>query len=188
MVRQLGRRVDMRESDIGGQHRLTNAGVTDKQRHLSHLPDGAQRPGVADVTVRRFAAGALACHDRGVDAVLWIVLGVLLAVAGLVFAVALAPVAVLPENQRKGIGSLLIQQGLELLSGRGEKIVIVVGHPGKVQIQVFVGPLAQVQGGKWAQLEGHVEHFYRASFGNHAGGTSQLKRMVLATRGLGLPR
>jgi len=48
---------------------------------------------------------------------------------GLVPAVALAPMAVLPEHQRKGIGGLLIQHGLELLRNRGERIVIVVGHP-----------------------------------------------------------
>ena len=51
------------------------------------------------------------------------------AAQGPVSAVALAPVAVLPEHQRKGIGGLLIQRGLELLQGRGERIVIVVGHP-----------------------------------------------------------
>jgi putative acetyltransferase len=50
--------------------------------------------------------------------------------SGLISAVALAPVAVLPEHQRKGIGGLLIQHGLELLRGRGERIVVVVGHPG----------------------------------------------------------
>jgi putative acetyltransferase len=49
--------------------------------------------------------------------------------SGLVSAVALAPVAVLPEHQRKGIGGLLIQQGLELLRSQGESVVIVVGHP-----------------------------------------------------------
>src|SRR5260370_27683850 len=48
---------------------------------------------------------------------------------GLASAVALAPVAVLPEHQRKGIGGRLIRYGLELLRCRGEKIVIVVGHP-----------------------------------------------------------
>ena len=48
---------------------------------------------------------------------------------GLVSAAALAPVAVLPEHQCQGIG-LLIRQGLELLRARGEKIVIVAGHPG----------------------------------------------------------
>ena len=49
--------------------------------------------------------------------------------SGLTSAVALAPVAVLPRHQRKGIGSLLVQHGLKLLRGRGERIVIVVGHP-----------------------------------------------------------
>jgi 3-oxocholest-4-en-26-oyl-CoA dehydrogenase alpha subunit len=52
----------------------------------------------------------------------------------------------------------------------------------------IVGPMSQIQGGRWAVLEGHVQHFFRASFGNHAGGTSQIKRMTFATRGLGLPR
>lgn len=48
----------------------------------------------------------------------------------LVPAVALAPVAVLPEHQRKGIGQRLIVHGLELLKNQGERIVFVVGHPG----------------------------------------------------------
>lgn len=49
--------------------------------------------------------------------------------SGLVSAVALAPMAVLPEHQHRGIGGRLIRYGLDLLRGRGEKIVIVVGHP-----------------------------------------------------------
>ncbi len=48
---------------------------------------------------------------------------------GLVSAVALAPVSLLPEFQRKGIGGLLIQHGLEILQERRERIVIVAGHP-----------------------------------------------------------
>lgn len=49
--------------------------------------------------------------------------------SGLVSAVALAPVAVLLEHQRKGIGQRLIVHGLDILRGQGESIVIVVGHP-----------------------------------------------------------
>jgi putative acetyltransferase len=49
---------------------------------------------------------------------------------GLIPSVALAPVAVLPDHQRRGVGTQLIEHGLNLLRDRGEKIVIVVGHPG----------------------------------------------------------
>ncbi len=52
----------------------------------------------------------------------------------------------------------------------------------------ILGPLGQIQSGKWAPLAGEIDRLYRRSFGNHAGGTSQLKRMVVATRVLGLPR
>jgi len=46
-----------------------------------------------------------------------------------VSAVALAPVAVLPACQRQGIGEQLIREGLDLLRRRGERIVLVLGHP-----------------------------------------------------------
>jgi putative acetyltransferase len=46
-----------------------------------------------------------------------------------VAAVALAPMAVTPDRQRRGVGSQLIREGLAWLSGRGEHIVIVLGHP-----------------------------------------------------------
>jgi putative acetyltransferase len=48
---------------------------------------------------------------------------------GLIPAVALAPVAVLPDYQRRGIGAQIIPHGLDLLRGLGERIVIVLGHP-----------------------------------------------------------
>jgi len=41
----------------------------------------------------------------------------------------LAPMAVLPEFQRRGIGSLLVQMGLEILENRSCPFVIVLGHP-----------------------------------------------------------
>jgi putative acetyltransferase len=42
-------------------------------------------------------------------------------------AVALAPVAVLPSQQGKGIGKALIEQGLQTLKEQGETLVFVLG-------------------------------------------------------------
>lgn len=41
----------------------------------------------------------------------------------------LAPMAVLPDRQRQGIGSQLVKRGLEILRERGCPFVIVLGHP-----------------------------------------------------------
>ncbi len=49
--------------------------------------------------------------------------------AGPVAAVSLAPMAVVPEHQRFGVGSELVRRGLSELQERGERIVIVLGHP-----------------------------------------------------------
>ena len=48
---------------------------------------------------------------------------------GSIPAAALAPMSVLPEHQRQGVGGRLIRHGLDLLRQRGERIVIVLGHP-----------------------------------------------------------
>jgi putative acetyltransferase len=49
---------------------------------------------------------------------------------GVVQGMGLAPMAVLPERQRQGIGSLLVQAGIEAMRKRGCPFVIVLGHPG----------------------------------------------------------
>lgn len=46
-----------------------------------------------------------------------------------VAAVALAPLAVTPNFQRQGIGSMLTAHGLDWLRGASEQIVFVLGHP-----------------------------------------------------------
>jgi putative acetyltransferase len=44
-------------------------------------------------------------------------------------AVGLAPMAVLPEYQRQGIGSQLVRAGLDTCRAQGHSLVVVVGHP-----------------------------------------------------------
>jgi putative acetyltransferase len=49
--------------------------------------------------------------------------------AGTVPAVSLAPVAVLPDCQRQGVGSALVRRGLEACRDQGHRIALVLGHP-----------------------------------------------------------
>ena len=45
-------------------------------------------------------------------------------------AIGLAPMAVIPEHQRSGIGSTLVERGLEACRTAGHSVVVVLGHPG----------------------------------------------------------
>ncbi len=47
--------------------------------------------------------------------------------------VGLAPLAVLPEEQRRGIGAALVQAGFDACRERGHRLVVVVGHPAYYQ-------------------------------------------------------
>ena len=49
--------------------------------------------------------------------------------AGEVQAVALAPVAVRPDYRCRGLAAAVIEEGLRLCAGRGERIVLVLGDP-----------------------------------------------------------
>jgi len=56
-------------------------------------------------------------------------------------------------------------------------------------IAEIVGPLSQLRlGADHAAVDGMAGEWFLRGLNNHAGGTPQLKRMVMATRGLGLPR
>jgi putative acetyltransferase len=48
---------------------------------------------------------------------------------GRVVGMGLAPLAVLPERQRQGVGSALVRRGLEILREHGCPFVVLVGHP-----------------------------------------------------------
>jgi len=48
---------------------------------------------------------------------------------GAVDAVSLAPMAVLPSHQRQGIGSQLVEAGLEACRVKRHNIIAVLGHP-----------------------------------------------------------
>ena len=55
--------------------------------------------------------------------------------------------------------------------------------------QEIVGPMGIfLEGGEAQILRGRLAALYLQSYGNHAGGTSQTKRVIVARRGLGLPR
>jgi putative acetyltransferase len=49
--------------------------------------------------------------------------------AGTTSAIGLAPMAVLPSWQRRGVGTRLIAEGLERLRAAGHRAVVVLGHP-----------------------------------------------------------
>jgi len=104
----------------------------------------------------------------------------------------LAELAIMLEAQK-----LLAWEGLSLAESGGRPVFAgAIGpvvhkeyQPRIAQICMeIVGPLGQIRSGKWAPFAGEIENRFMRSFGNHAGGTPQVKRMVLATRGLGLPR
>src|SRR5205807_1121913 len=48
---------------------------------------------------------------------------------GVIEALALAPMAVRPSHQRRGIGTKLVEDGLRACREAGHKIVVVLGHP-----------------------------------------------------------
>ena len=54
---------------------------------------------------------------------------------------ALAPMSVVPDWQRRGVGSALVRAGLAACRAAGHTVVIVVGHPAYYPRFGFVGAL-----------------------------------------------
>jgi len=75
-----------------------------------------------------------------------------------IHAVSLAPMAVIPQCQRQGIGSELVRRGLEICRERGYSIAVVLGHPGFYPRFGFSAELAKnllgpYSGDAWMALE-----------------------------------
>ena len=98
--------------------------------HLAAFPSAQEADLVGQLEADGDAAISVVAEDDG-----WIVGHILLsrmrarADGRPVHALGLAPVAVLPERQRQGIGSALIEAGLEQARSRGTDIVFLVGEP-----------------------------------------------------------
>ena len=93
-------------------------GGEDEARLVNALRDG----GYARISLVAEEDGLVVGH---------ILFGDLLVVTtqGEVEALSLAPMAVLPSHQRRGIGSMLVREGLRACAEAGHRIVVVLGHP-----------------------------------------------------------
>ena len=67
-------------------------------------------------------------------------------------ALSLAPMAVLPEYQNRGLGSALVRHGLEQCRRLGNSIVIVLGHPGYYPRFGFSAALASALEGPYGDV------------------------------------
>jgi putative acetyltransferase len=63
--------------------------------------------------------------------------------SGVVEALSLAPMAVIPTHQRKGISTKLVEDGLQLCREAGHRTVLVLGHPAFYPRFGFSAKLAQ---------------------------------------------
>jgi putative acetyltransferase len=89
----------------------------------AHLVDRLRDAGDVIVSIVALEQGAVVGH------VLFSRLGLDCDDGAVIRTAALAPVAVPPDRQRRGIGAALISHGLALCRARGVQAVIVLGHP-----------------------------------------------------------
>ncbi|MFI5495499.1 GNAT family N-acetyltransferase [Actinoplanes sp. NPDC051859] len=67
-------------------------------------------------------------------------------------ALALGPVAVLPEEQRRGLGAAVITEGLRLATAAGERLVLVLGDPAYYRRFGFVPAAPYKISSPWSDL------------------------------------
>lgn len=84
---------------------------------------------LADPTAQPLLSLLARAEGRPVGHILFTAVRLEGAASGLRLAI-LAPLAVVPDAQRKGIGGRLIEHGIRLLGEAGVSLVLVLGHPG----------------------------------------------------------
>src|SRR5229473_5179817 len=101
-------------------------------RHVNELAFGQSAEADLVERLRQACTDSLSLVAEDDDAVVGHILftSVVVESAGRrVLGMGLAPMAVLPDRQRQGIGSQLVRRGLDILRERGCAFVVVVGHP-----------------------------------------------------------
>ncbi len=68
-------------------------------------------------------------EERAVGHILFTAVHLLTDEPNTILASILAPLAVIPETQKQGIGGKLIERGLQMLSDAGVELVFVLGYP-----------------------------------------------------------
>jgi putative acetyltransferase len=111
--------------------RLQTPEDTSQVRRLNELAFGGPMEATLVEALQRACAEALSlvAHDGRVVGHILFTPVVVEHAGGQIVGMGLAPMAVLPERQRQGIGSSLVARGLEILRERACPFVVVVGHP-----------------------------------------------------------
>lgn len=102
--------------------RRLNTAAFDGRTEEADLVDGLRAAGDLLLSLVARQAGRLVAHVAFSRVTIE-------SATGPVGGVALAPVAVQPELQGRGIGRQLIERGLQRLAEQGETLVLVVGNP-----------------------------------------------------------
>jgi predicted N-acetyltransferase YhbS len=91
------------------------------QEHEARLVDALRDSGYARLSLVAEEGGRVVGHILFSDLPI-------ITQAGTLHALALAPMAVIPERQRQGIGSRLVREGLRDCAEAGHRVVVVLGH------------------------------------------------------------